>query len=306
MSSKAVTGEKMMCCANCGISAVDDVELMMCHDCDLVKYCSDECQNNHREQHDGECKKRKAEIRDNDLFTQPDEGHYGECPLCCLPLSLDPKKSTMMPCCSKVICNGCYHANKMREDEAGLERRCAFCREPFAESMEDVLKRLTKRIKKNDPGAMRHMGIRRHDEGDYKAAFKYFKKAAELGDAVAQYNLSELYRLGQGVEKDMKRAVHHLEEAAIGGHPTARYNLGAFDFNNGRIERARKHFIIAAALGYHDSLKELRELYADGHASKEDYANALRAYQAAVGATKSSGRERAEEAKKNGERKNPF
>ena len=152
--------------------------------------------------------KRKAEIRDNDLFTQPDEGHYGECPLCCLPLSLDPKKSTMMPCCSKVICNGCYHANKMREDEAGLERRCAFCREPFAESMEDVLKRLTKRIKKNDPGAMRHMGIRRHDEGDYEAAFKYFKKAAELGDIDAHYVLGVMYQRGGGVEKDTEKDLY--------------------------------------------------------------------------------------------------
>jgi len=38
----------------------------------------------------------------------------------------------------------------------------------------------------------------------------------------------------------------------------------------------------------------------EGHASKEDYADALRAYQAAVNATKRSGRERAEEAMKNG------
>jgi len=47
--------------------------------------------------------------------------------------------------------------------------------------------------------------------------------------------------------------------------------------------------------GYENSLKELRVLYANGHASKEDYANALRAYQAAVDATKSAQRERVEE-----------
>jgi hypothetical protein len=38
----------------------------------------------------------------------------------------------------------------------------------------------------------------------------------------------------------------------------------------------------------------LRKLYADGHASKDDYADALRAYQAAVNATKSAEREVAE------------
>jgi len=36
-------------CANCGISAVDDVNLEECPDCDLVKYCSDKCQGQHRE-----------------------------------------------------------------------------------------------------------------------------------------------------------------------------------------------------------------------------------------------------------------
>ena len=58
--------------------------------------------------------------------------------------------------------------------------------------------------------------------------------------------------------------------------------------NKGRFEIARKHFIIAANLGLHESLQELRKLYAKGRA--------LRAYQAAVGATKSEDREKAEKA----------
>ena len=103
-----------------------------------------------------------------------------------------------------------------------------------------------------------------------------------------------MYDEGLGVEKNGKKQVYHLEQAAIGGHPEARHNLGIEEWNNGRFDRARKHFIIAANLGYHESLKELRELYADGHASKEDYADALRAYQAAVDATKSAERKAAE------------
>ena len=53
-------------------------------------------------------------------------------------------------------------------------------------------------------------------------------------------------------------------------------------------------WIIAANLGYNDSLKALRQLYADGHASKEDYAAALRAYKAAVEETKSTERDEAD------------
>ena len=85
-----------------------------------------------------------------------------------------------------------------------------------------------------------------------------------------------------------------MGEAAIRGHAFARHNLGAVEVNNDRYERAKKHFITAATLGNHDSLKVLMQFYAKGHASKEDYADALRAYQAAVDATKSAERKVAE------------
>ena len=306
MSSEAAAAEEMLCCANCGISAIDDVELKDWDGgCDLVKYCSNECQNNDRPQHDEECKKRLIEIRDRNLFTMPEGSNIGECPICCLPLPIDPSKSTMSGCCSKMICNGCDYANQNREYESGLQQRCAFCREPVPNSEEFEKKRM-ERVKKNCPAAMCHMGKERYHEGDYETAFKYLTKAAELGDVDAHHNLSCLYRKGEGVEKDAEKSTYLAEEAAIGGHPGARHNLGIHEGNNGNFERARKHWIIAANLGYDDSLKCIKDLYAKGHASKEDYANALRAYQAAVDATKSAEREKAEAAKKNGELKLSF
>ncbi len=88
----------MMCCASCGRAEVDDVKLKDCDGgCDLVKYCSDGCQDNHREQHEEDCKSRSAELRDRDLFEQPDSC-YGECPICCLPLPLDTSKFGFMTC----------------------------------------------------------------------------------------------------------------------------------------------------------------------------------------------------------------
>jgi TPR repeat protein len=100
--------------------------------------------------------------------------------------------------------------------------------------------------------------------------------------------------LGHGVEEDEKKKMFHLEEAAIGGHPIARYNLGCIEGRKGRIERAIKHWIIAANLGYDASIQMLREGYAEGAISKENFAVALRAHQAAVDATKSPQREAAE------------
>jgi hypothetical protein len=145
----------MMCCASCGQAEIDDIKLKKCNGgCDLVKYCRDVCQENHRKQHEEECKKRRAELRDRDLFRKSEGSYLGECPICCLPLPLDENKSTMMPCCSKNICRGCEYANQMRENEEGLEHKCAYCREPVPDSREKAEKYMMKRVKKNDPNAM--------------------------------------------------------------------------------------------------------------------------------------------------------
>jgi tetratricopeptide (TPR) repeat protein len=280
-------------CSSCGIAEVDDVKLQNCA-CGLVKYCSVACQKNHGKQHGEECKKRSAELRGIKLFTQPDESHLGECPICCLPLPIDNKKYIMATCCSKRICKGCDYANQKREYEAGLQHRCSYCREPVPKSKENVKKNRMKRFKKNCPVALGQMGFKLSNEGDYETAFKYYAKAAESGDANAHYNLSILYGGGQGVEMDKIKELYHLEEAAIAGHPEARYNLGCEEYHNCRYERAKKHFIIAANLGLENSLKCVKGLYADGHASKEEYTAALRTYQAAVEATKSTERDVAE------------
>jgi TPR repeat protein len=152
-----------------------------------------------------------------------------------------------------------------------------------------------KRVEKNDPVAMRCMGGMRRDEGDYKSAFEYSTKAAQLGDAVAHYDLSIMYRFGQGVEKEEKKRVYHLEEAAIGGCVDARHDLGCHEVDNGRMERAVKHFSIAANMGCDESLKALWEYHAKGLVKKEALAATLRAHHAAVDATKSPQREKAEE-----------
>ena len=85
-----------------------------------------------------------------------------------------------------------------------------------------------------------------------------------------------------------------MEEAAIRGHPDARFNLGCEEEGNGNMQRAVKHFIIAANLGHNKALDAVRENFVDGFVSKEDYEAALRGHQAAVGATKSAQREEAE------------
>ena len=53
-------------------------------------------------------------------------------------------------------------------------------------------------------------------------------------------------------------------------------NLGIVEDESGKKKRAVNHFMIAAETGYDDSLKEIRECFLNGHATKEDFERALR------------------------------
>ena len=303
MSSGVETeSETMQCCASCGKAGSDDIKLRSCTACYLVKYCSVICQKDHRSQHKKECKKRAAELHDEILFKQPESSCFGDCPICCLPLpidlSIDAKKAIFMTCCSKRVCAGCCYATLQREEEERLQHKCPFCRwaMPIGATKErEINERLMKRIEVNDPIAMCSMGKEKCFGGDYQAAFEYWTKAAALGNVEAHYQLSMLYYKGKGVEKNEKRELHHAEQAAIGGHPDARHNLGCLERDNGRMDRAAKHLIIASKLGNDRSLERVKDLYKDGFVSKDDFTAALRGYQTAIIAMKSPQRDEAAE-----------
>jgi len=88
-----------------------------------------------------------------------------------------------------------------------------------------------KRVEANDPLAILTQGQEQLKKGDAPKAFEYMMKAAELGDAEAHFTLAQLYHGGHGVEKDVWKKFHHLEEAAIGGHPAARTYLGLAEWD---------------------------------------------------------------------------
>jgi TPR repeat protein len=53
------------------------------------------------------------------------------------------------------------------------------------------------------------------------------RKAAESGDADAQYRLGLKYAEGEGVAKDPSQAAEWYRKAATHGQPNAQYNLGS-------------------------------------------------------------------------------
>eukprot|EP00984_Skeletonema_dohrnii_P025060 scaffold14195_cov155-Skeletonema_dohrnii-CCMP3373.AAC.7 len=260
----------------------------------LAALPNDNCQQEHQAGHDAMCKERAAELRDELLFRQPESSHLGDCPICFLPFSIDPQKSTLMGCCSKLVCEGCSYANLMREREEHVEHTCPFCRHPIRTTDEEEFQNTMRRAAAKDPIAMIEMGKKLHNEGCFESAFIYWARAAALGDASAHYLLSVLYREGEGVEKDEKKEFYHLEEAAVAGHPRARYYLGCIEDESSRFDRAVKHWTIGASLGCDKSIQRLMQYYAThGAVNKEDFAAALRAHHAAANAAKSPQREAA-------------
>ena len=121
MSADDVVAQaRMMCCASCGKSELDDIRLKPCDDCNSVCYCSDSCRHDHRPEHELKCKEyqeahKAAALCDEILFRQPESRHLGDCPICFLPLPVDLMQSIYYSCCSKMICNGCGHAHKLHQ-----------------------------------------------------------------------------------------------------------------------------------------------------------------------------------------------
>ena len=155
-----------------------------------------------------------------------------------------------------------------------------------------------KRVEANDPVAIFSEGTEKYNRGDYQSAFEYWSMAAELGDVEARFRLSVMYCdvRERGVENEKEKYIHHAEKAAIAGHPHARVLLGFNEMlNHGNVERAVKHYIIAATHGYDTSIKYLIDTFKTGFMSKEELTSTLRAYQIAVDATKSRQRKEAED-----------
>jgi len=270
-------------CANCGKGGSSNEIDNVCNKCKQVKYCNAACKKKHRHKHKKECDRRIAELHDKELFRQPPPKE--DCPICFIRLPTLITGYKFQSCCGKMICSGCIHA-PVYDDQGNKvdNKKCPFCRIPTPYTNDEIRERLKKRMEAGDAHAMHNLGIYFScGEGglpqDYKKAIELFRRSAELGDAVAYSSIGYVYYHGRGVEIDMKKAYYYYELAAIGGIVQARHNLGLMEGRAGNNERALKHWTIAVRDGESKSLKQIKVLYLNGHATKEDYTKALQLYQ---------------------------
>jgi len=282
-------------CANCGKGEERAGSLKSCTACKTVKYCNrDCCQVAHRPQHKKACKKRAAELHDIELFKQPPPPE--DCPICMLRLPTLLSGSKYNSCCGKMVCTGCDYAVAIRDV---VEQKCPFCRTPAPES-KDVIQRAEKRVALGDAQAIYSLGCY-YDNGSFglsqsrAKALELWNRAAKMGCSKAFFSIGVAFDDGTIICNE--KAIHCYELAAMGGDSQARYNLGGFELAKGNFDRALKHFILAArggdGGGDDDSLIRIQEMFKEGVATKEDYTQALRAYQAYLGEIKSPQRDEA-------------
>ena len=285
-------------CANCGKEGDDTNKLKSCTACKLVKYCSRECQIAHRPKHKKECRKRAAELHDEELFKQPPP-EYEDCPICFLRIPTLKTGRRYYACCGKVICTGCVHS-PVYDDQGNVivEGKCAFCRTPHPTSDDEIRERLKKRVEVEDPLAIHKFGVKHRDGADgfpqdYAKALELYHRAGELGCSRAHCSIGNSYYHGRGVEVDKKKATHYYELAAMGGDSIARHNLGNNEVRAGSFDRALKHYMVAARCGTSNSLEVIKEMYSKGYATKDDYMKALQLYQEYLSEIKSIQRDKA-------------
>ncbi|MEO6717194.1 MAG: SPOR domain-containing protein [Novosphingobium sp.] len=88
-------------------------------------------------------------------------------------------------------------------------------------------------------------GVDAWSRGDFPAAVGAWQGPAAQGDADAQFNLGQAYRLGRGVNADMVKAEELFSKAAAQGHINASDYYGLLLFQRG--ERAKALPFISAA-----------------------------------------------------------
>ena len=83
----------------------------------------------------------------------------------------------------------------------------------------------------------------------------------------------------------------------------ARYSLGINEYNDGNMNRAMKHFMMAAKTGYDEPLKQVEKGYKWGIVKKDEYESTLSAHKVSQEEMKSNQRifaQRIEEAEISG------
>ena len=129
----------------------------------------------------------------------------------------------------------------------------------------EAVKRYLRAAEQGDADAQYHLGVIYGNgygvqQSDAEAV-KWYRKAAEQGHPYAQNDLGYLYQNGFGVERNEAEAFRLYHLAAEQGDAIGQFNLGLmYEYGCGvqkNMRKARKWYVEAATQGYEDAIVKL-------------------------------------------------
>jgi TPR repeat protein len=125
-----------------------------------------------------------------------------------------------------------------------------------------------------------------HDRGDYAEAMRWYRRAADLGNANAMENIGMLYHTGRGIIRDDAEALRWWRKAADLGGANAMNHIGAAYRDGQGVNRdyveAMRWFRQSSELGNAHAMTAIGFLYQHALGVKLDYAEAIRWYRKAA------------------------
>lgn len=118
-------------------------------------------------------------------------------------------------------------------------------------------------------------GVEAWERADYKGAVDRWRGPATRGDADAQFNLGQAYKLGRGVPTDLTQAELWYGKAAAQGHEQAEASYALALFANGKRDAATPWLQRAAGRGDPRAQYVLGTMYFNGDVVQKDW---IRAY----------------------------
>ncbi|CCK76973.1 Sel1-like repeat protein [Oleispira antarctica RB-8] len=111
-------------------------------------------------------------------------------------------------------------------------------------------------------------GIEAYNNSNYLVAYTEFENASQSGDPFGHHLLASLYYQGQGVEKNISKAVELFERAASEGYAPSHANLGLMYHSGDGVElnseKALFHYSEAAKTGDFQSSFNLGQIFRKG------------------------------------------
>jgi hypothetical protein len=125
-------------------------------------------------------------------------------------------------------------------------------------------------------------GVSAYQDGDIVQAYTHWKKEAEVGSSVAQFNLGVLFETGSGVEQDFKKSFKWFQRAALNDHAMSQLKMGFLNYedkyNIKNFTEAARWFHLAAAQNNPRAMYRLSMMYTMGKGVEQNSSSAVELY----------------------------